>query len=56
MTIEELILILRNRLDHNARMREQAVIRGDADAVNQFDADSATTQNSLDVLLASAGS
>lgn len=52
MTIEELIQILRNRLEHNARMREQAVSRGDVDAVNNYDSDTATTQATLNTLLA----
>jgi hypothetical protein len=52
MSIDELIVILENRLAHNARMREGAVLRGDVDLVSRIDADTATTEASLAALRA----
>jgi hypothetical protein len=50
MTIDELIRILENRLSNNARLREQAVARGDAAGVVALDADTATTESTLNDL------
>jgi len=52
MTIEEIIAILKNRLAFNAQQRTAAVNRGDIDQVAALDADTVTTQASLDEMQA----
>lgn len=52
MSLAELIAILENRLAYNAAQRTYAVSRGDLALVQQYDADTATTQDSLAVLRA----
>jgi hypothetical protein len=51
MTIEELILILRNRLSTNSQQRAIAVERGDLSAIELLDADTASTTVTLTALL-----
>jgi len=52
MSIADLIVILENRLAFNAQQRSAAVQRGDIGQVAIFDADTATTQATLDALRA----
>ena len=52
MSIDDLIVILENRLAFNAQQRAAAVQRGDLPQVQAIDADSATTQGTLDALRA----
>lgn len=53
MTIEEIIAILKNRLAFNAQQRNAAVSRGDIEQVAALDADTVTTQASIDEMQAS---
>jgi hypothetical protein len=50
MSIEDLIKMLQNRLAFNVQQRQAAVQRGDIHYVAALDADSATTQATLDTL------
>jgi hypothetical protein len=50
MSLEDLITLLQNRLSFNAQQRAAAVQRGDIAQVVALDADSATTQATLDAL------
>ena len=50
MSIEDLIKMLQNRLAFNVQQRQAAVQRGDVNYVAALDADSATTQATLDTL------
>lgn len=52
MSIEDLIKLLQNRLVYNAQQRASAAQRGDISQVAAIDADTLTTQASLDVLQA----
>ena len=52
MSIADLIVILENRLAFNAQQRSAAVQRGDVEQSAALDADSATTQATLDALRA----
>jgi hypothetical protein len=52
MSLDDLILLLQNRLAFNASQRAAAVHRGDIALVASLDADSATTQATLDALQA----
>lgn len=52
MSIEELILMLENRVRYNASLRNAAVARGDVAAITALDADDASTNQALDVLRA----
>lgn len=52
MGIADLIALLQNRLAFNAGQRTAAVQRGDVAAVALLDADTVTSQASLDALLA----
>lgn len=52
MSIEELVNLLQNRLAFNAQQRSSAAQRGDVALVASLDADSATTQATLDALQA----
>jgi len=51
MNIQELIALLQNRLAFNSVQRAAAFSRGDAAMVASFDADTASTQATLDQLL-----
>jgi hypothetical protein len=48
MDLDQIIAILENRLKHNARQREMASQRGDLEEVARLDADTATTQSTLE--------
>jgi hypothetical protein len=52
MSLDELIALLQNRLAFNASQRVAAVQRGDVALVASLDADTATTQATLDALQA----
>ena len=52
MSIEEIIKLLQNRLAFNAQQRAAAAQRGDIGQVAVFDADTATTQATLDAVQA----
>jgi hypothetical protein len=52
MSVDDLIVILENRLAFNAQQRAAAVQRGDVEQIAALDADSATTQATLDALRA----
>jgi hypothetical protein len=52
MSIEELIQLLQNRLANNTQQRAAAAQRGDVAQVAAIDADSSTTQATLDFLQA----
>ena len=50
MSIEDLIKMLSNRIAFNVQQRQAAVMRGDVSYVTALDADTATTQATLDAL------
>ena len=50
MSIQDLIELLQNRLTFNAANRAAAAQRGDIALVQQYDADTASTQATLDQL------
>jgi hypothetical protein len=50
MSISDLIQLLSNRIAFNAQQRQAAVLRGDVSYVTSLDADTATTQATLDAL------
>ena len=52
MSLDDLIKLLQNRLAFNAQQRAAAAQRGDIALVSSLDADSATTQATLDALQA----
>lgn len=52
MSIQDLIKLLQNRLVYNAQQRAAAAQRGDVAQVAAIDADTSTTQSSLDFLQA----
>jgi hypothetical protein len=52
MSIQDLIKLLQNRLAHNAQQRDIAAQRGDITSVTAIDADTASTQATLAVLMA----
>jgi hypothetical protein len=52
MSLDDLITLLQNRLSFNAQQRAAAAQRGDIAQVSALDADSATTQSTLDALQA----
>lgn len=47
MSPEQTLLILRNRLATNAKARAEAVARGDLELVQHYDADTASTTDSI---------
>lgn len=55
MSIQDLIVMLRNRIAFNAQQRAAAVQRGDVQYVSTLDSDTASTQTTLSALEALAG-
>lgn len=51
MTIDDLIVMCRNRLSRLSQLRASAHVLGDADQVSAIDAQSAETQTTLNLLL-----
>lgn len=50
MKVEEIIFILENRIKSLIQQRDNAVMSGNLDIVNQIDAELIETQNTLDTL------
>lgn len=50
MSLDQIIVLLRNRLAYNETRRAAAVARGDLSEVSAVEADSASTQQSLSAL------
>lgn len=55
MSIQDLIKLLQNRLAFNEQQRAGAAQRGDIATVQSIDADTLSTQATLDALVALAG-
>ena len=51
MSIQDLIKLLQNRLVHNSQQRDIAAQRGDIASVTAIDADTVSTQATLDILM-----
>ena len=51
MTVEQLIKMLKSRIEFLGRLRETAVQQGDITRVNELDVEKATTQETLTKLL-----
>jgi hypothetical protein len=50
MKIEEIIFILENRIKSLMQQRDNAIMSGNLDIVNQIDAELVETQNTLETL------